>query len=170
MYALTVLPTIQGCMPSNFDRLLDQLVFTSYPNDTLFNEIIRLLQSSSNYFGLKCEDIGAYGEQVPEYEDSDDSRIAVEEDKLSIDVLEVSLRNIVIKSEDCTVSYIHPQSVTIFFHIIFLVATKEAKIDRDITQIEMFLEIGEFGSAKNHYTLDYNSANVNYVDLYMIQR
>ena len=135
--------------------LLDQLVFTGYSDDALFDEMIILLQSSYDCFGLEVEDIGAYGEQVPEYEDSDDSRIAVEEYKLSIDVLEVSLRNIVIKSEDCTVSYIHPQSVTIFFHIIFLVAAKEAKIDRDITQIEMFLEIGEFGSAINHFTSGY---------------
>ena len=107
MYALAVLPPIQGCMPRNFDRLLDQLVFTSYPNDTLFNEIIRLLQSSSNYFGLKCEDIGAYGEQVPECEDSDYSRKVAKGCKLSTDVLEFSLRNIVIKYEDCIASYIH---------------------------------------------------------------
>ena len=107
MYALAVLPPIQGCMPRNFDRLLDQLVFTSYPNDTLFNEIIRLLQSSSNYFGLKCEDIGAYREQVPECEDSDYSGEVVEGYKLSTDVLEVSLRNIVMKYEDCTVFYAH---------------------------------------------------------------
>lgn len=65
MYALSLLPHIRSCDPTEFHFLIDKLVVNNLEDDTL-GVVLPRLQKMYSCLGISCNDVGAYsGDRVP---------------------------------------------------------------------------------------------------------